>query len=809
MKPQPTALSLLLLLSPFTQAPVSAFASPPASQSATIATPHLHVAGGRDPRQRIGPGDARLDSALWEISANLGRVNPRSAVADLHSMSPAARFMQRPSDSGPLVLIDAVTRGDPQRLKSALLALGLQKPSVYLNDVSGWLPVSQLQAAAARAELHSIRAAMPRTRAGAITSQGDFAQRTDVVRTTYSPLNGTGVLVGALSDSYNCYPVYAQNNVPATGPNGYASNGFNVTATQDVTSGDLPSGVTVVREADCMSYGAPTLLPFGDEGRAMLQIVHDVAPGASLAFYTAENGQADFAAGIQKLATNGAKVIVDDVGYFEEPFFQDGVIAQAVDTVVAQGVAYFSSAGNDGANAYENTSPVFNTLSNSGPTSGQYLLNFDNSGNSTANTLQVDIPGLKPGGLIALILQWDQPYVTGAPASTGATSHLNLCVTGSGSDNIINLSGTSVTCTGPNSNGADPVQILIIDNPADAASTTAAETINVTVSLADGTAAPGRIKLAVDGGGRKNLVIHSSYAVNPTVQGHAGAAGAAAVGAAAFYSTPRCGTVGTAQLERYSSVGGGPILFDKNGTRLAQPVVRQKPSFVAPDGGNDTFLGFKDTGNTSTVGECANNTSYPNFFGTSAAAPHAAALAALMLQANSTLTPAQIYQAMQSSALPMPAGGGSTPDYNSGYGLIQGDAAVAAIPTGTPTLTLAKTTLNTNETTTLSWLAVNTTSCSASGGWSGAQNSFGSTTITAPATAGTVSYALSCTGNAGPVTATAQLTVTDPPRSGGGGGAFDEWALSILAVISGMHLWAGARPRSRQSCRARTADRCR
>ncbi|MDC6726392.1 hypothetical protein, partial [Leclercia adecarboxylata] len=130
--------------------------------------------------------------------------------------------------------------------------------------------------------------------------------------------------------------------------------------------------------------------------------------------------------------------------------------------------------------------------------------------------LQVDIPGLKPGGLIALILQWDQPYVTGAPASTGATSHLNLCVTGSGSDNIINLSGTSVTCTGPNSNGADPVQTLIINNPADAASTTAAETINVTVSLADGTAAPGRIELAVDGGGRKNLVIHSSYAVNPT-----------------------------------------------------------------------------------------------------------------------------------------------------------------------------------------------------------------------------------------------------------------------------------------------------
>jgi hypothetical protein len=571
----------------------------------------------------------------------------------------------------------------------------------------------------------------------------------------------------------------------------------------------LPSNVTIVREADCMSYGAPTLLPFADEGRAMLQIVHDVAPGASLAFYTAENGQADFANGIQKLATSGAKVIVDDVGYFEEPFFQDGLIAQAVDDVVAQGIAYFSSAGNDGTGAYENTAPVFNTLSTSGPTSGQYLLNFDNSGGSTVNTLQIDVPGLKPGGLIALVLQWDQPYVTGAPGSAGATSHLNLCVTGSGSDNIINLSGTSVTCTGANASGVDPVQILIIDNPASATATTAPETIDVTISLADGTAPPGRVKLAVEGGGRKKLVIHSSYAVNPTVQGHPGAAGAAAVGAAAFYSTPRCGTVATAQLEYYSSVGGGPILFDKAGTRLSQPQVRQKPNFVAPDGGNDTFLGFKDTGNTSTVGQCANNTSYPNFFGTSAAAPHAAALAALMLQANSALTPAQIYTAMQSTALPMPAGGGSTPDYNSGYGFLQGDAALAAIPTGTPTLALAKTTLNTNDTTTLSWLAVNTTSCNASGGWTGAQNSFGSTTVTAPATAGTVSYTLTCNGNGGPVSATAKLTVTNPPSSGGGGGALDEFALAVLAVISAMRLWAGARPPYRQSCRATTAVRCR
>ena len=114
--------------------------------------------------------------------------------------------------------------------------------------------------------------------------------------------------------------------------------------------------------------------------------------------------------------------------------------------------------------------------------------------------------------------------------------------------------------------------------------------------------------------------------------------------------------------------------------------LRQKPDFVGPDGGDDTFLGFEIANNTtyndtSTVAQCANNASFPNFFGTSAAAPHAAAIAALMLQYNSGLTPAQIYSALQTSALPM---GTTTPDFNSGYGFIQADTALAKVPAGTP-----------------------------------------------------------------------------------------------------------------------------
>src|SRR5579863_730196 len=357
-------------------------------------TAHLHAFGSRSVQQRQSANGAKFDGALADLARHATLARPDHALEDLRSMSPGARFIQPAANAQPLVLIDAVTRGDPQQLKAALVALGLQRASQYSNDVGGWLPVTQLDAATALAEVHSIRAAMPRTRTGAVTSQGDFVQHSDLVRSANS-LTGAGVTVGVLSDSYDCYAVYAENDVPASGAAGYANNGFLATAATDVSTGDLPSVVTVLADANCMNYGAPTQLPFGDEGRAMLQIVHDVAPGAGLAFYTAENSEADFAAGIGKLAAAvasggaGAKVIADDVGYFDEPFFQDGIVAQAIDAVEATGVAYFSAAGNDGTLAYDNTTPSFNTVSTTAPNSGEHLLNFDASGTTTVTALPV------------------------------------------------------------------------------------------------------------------------------------------------------------------------------------------------------------------------------------------------------------------------------------------------------------------------------------------------------------------------------------------------------------------------------------
>src|SRR4029077_8295771 len=222
-----------------------------------------------------------LDAALAGLARHAEHVPPGSALRDLKSLNPAARYMVTPRSGIAYVAVDAITRGDPQALKRALVELGLQHPAVYLNDVGGWLPLTAIETATRLTEMHSMRAALSRTHAGAVTSQGDYVQGTAALRTSNPGLTGTGITVGILSDSYNCYAVYGApgSGVPASGNAGYASNGFTADATSDMTTGDLPASSSInilggepgaATNKTCMDFGAPLLLPYGDEGRAMM-----------------------------------------------------------------------------------------------------------------------------------------------------------------------------------------------------------------------------------------------------------------------------------------------------------------------------------------------------------------------------------------------------------------------------------------------------------------------------------------------------------------------------------------------------------
>ena len=164
------------------------------------------------------------------------------------------------------------------------------------------------------------------TSAAKTDSGSDHALRADVARTTYGVTGGTtGSVHGSTSTVIRI---------------GILSDSFNVLggAATDESDGDLPSAanVDIVKEGPAGS---------SDEGRSMAELVHKIAPGAQIYFYSAETanasaaqGMADFATGIQTLASDGCQIIIDDVAYFDEPFYQeDGIVQRAIDTVTSQG----------------------------------------------------------------------------------------------------------------------------------------------------------------------------------------------------------------------------------------------------------------------------------------------------------------------------------------------------------------------------------------------------------------------------------------------------------------------------------------
>ena len=282
----------------------------------------LRAVAGSDLSQKKGP----LAKVGFDLALLREEYREHIAVQTLTPFKPS-NFLLHVSDNQ--VVVDVVAHGDAASIEMDLKALGMQITGKAGAIVSGLLPITSIEAVAAIENIRFVRPAMWTTNVGLTTSQGDSSMRSNIVRTSLG-YNGAGITVGVLSDSYN------------------SLSG----AAADVASGDLPG----VGNPNGFTTPVNVLVDNGttDEGRGMLQLIHDVAPAATLAFATANGGQATFANHIDSLRTvAGANVIVDDVIYYFEPMFQDGVIAQAVDTVVAAGVAYFSSAGNQARKSYE------------------------------------------------------------------------------------------------------------------------------------------------------------------------------------------------------------------------------------------------------------------------------------------------------------------------------------------------------------------------------------------------------------------------------------------------------------------------
>ena len=545
--------------------------------------------------------NSRLDSELKLLDAQVGSASP----AELQARFPELSFGLH---AGQLTVLVRITAKDVNALLPILQRRGFETSASYpkLHFVEGMLPVSQLAAADALSSngLLGIMASFGSGGSGGVvTSQADYVLEAARARATRPrQITGAGVTVGVLSDSYD----------------------FLGGAAADIASGDLPAG----------GVRALTDNSTADEGRAMCQLIYDLAPGSPLAFSTARGGEGVFAQHIRDLANpalGNCKVIVDDWQYFAEPFFQDGVVAQAItDVVTNQGVVYFTSAGNQSDRAYENNAPQFVANAN-----GVRCLNFDVSGGSTALTQRVTVAN---GNTFQPFLQWSDPFYT----ANGVRTDLDIFLLKGGTADTVYRGNARNLLT------QTPSDFVTFTN----ATATTGTTIFDLVIVWKAGILPTRLKYKNFG----NSVPSQWLTSGTVVSSHGCAAAAFAVAAVPYYNQR--------VPESFTSKGGAiPYLFSPTGVALSAPVTRQKPDIASIDGTNNTFFGSDYEGD-----------GFSNFFGTSAAAPHAAAVAALLRSAEPTLTPAQVYARLVGSARLLP--GTTATDPYTGPGLVDAFTAL-------------------------------------------------------------------------------------------------------------------------------------
>ena len=401
-------------------------------------------------------------------------------------------------------------------------------------------------------------------RSGSVTTEGDAASRADALRAGRvdgKTVDGSSVVVGVISDGIDSLT--------------------DAQATQDLAD------VTVPHDSRCQKGT-------GDEGTALLEIVHDVAPGAKLLF-SGPSTSLDMVDAVQCLTDAGANVIVDDLGFFAEPYFEDGPVADAVSAAVTAGVSYHSSAGNE---AQQHVEEDFFPA----PGSNGQIHDWAAGAGDRFNGVVVPARGT-----LTCILQWNDPF-------GGAADDYDLALF----DANLSLVAQSID---PQNGAQDPIESVSVVNLTDTD-----QRANILIDRFSG--APRRLELFCLGA---SALEHSSAA--GSIFGHPALPSVVAVGAVDVIDP------GLDAVEPFSSHGPARIDFPTL-------EVRAKPDLVAFDGVTISNAG----GFPACPPFCA-------FFGTSAAAPHSAGVAALLLDRDPSLTPAEIQAALTQGAVDIGAPG--------------------------------------------------------------------------------------------------------------------------------------------------------
>jgi len=539
------------------------------------------------------------------------------------------------------VRVDAVVTED---LLGAIRATGARVKRVLeqWNTVLVDATPAQIDALGAIGRVNTVSLEMkPRRRAGTVNTQGDASHRADTARTTFN-VTGFGQRVGVISDTVNRTGDVGAGVVTPSDKAGMSI--LNGTIPQN--NGNLPANIRVVDFGPNDGSGT-------DEGTGMMEIIYDLAPGCELAFGSADGGQAVFADSIIKLRTlANCTVTTDDIGYPDEPYFQDGPVAQAIATNYNFGIPHFSAAGNDFdygiAAQYVDINPA---VSNTGTTRA----NFHNFGVVSGNPelLPFTIPA---GSGVIIVLQWDQPFASFG-LGAGSQVDLDLYLYEGSSLDVLDSSDRPQGVAGQ---PRDPVEFIQYENTSGGT-----ETVRLGVDRFLGANANFRIVIIGDG-----LTFPQGGNNGPSIYGHPSSAECVAVGAVPFFNAPSNGGAPGAP-EDFTSRGGvsgnGMQFLLSNGT-LGR---RDKPEIAAVDGANTSTFS-SDSG--------VDADSFPNFFGTSAAAPHAAGVAAL-IKSRATVSPAQLLKLMQDTArdvTPAPAAVGF--DDRTGAGFVDTINALQVLP---------------------------------------------------------------------------------------------------------------------------------
>lgn len=554
---------------------------------------------GREPAQK------KVDSLLLELS---GAERPTGVVA------PASTRTGNPPQEGERALGDLVEVDIRADVTAEVLAQVRSLGGTIVNNVPKYrairaqLPPSALESLAELDSVQFIRSAV-----GAVTwadvataqvnaSEGDRAHRADVARREYS-VNGAGIGIGVIS------------------------NGVDSLADRQ-SEGDLPGFVTVL----------PGMAGVGDEGTAMLEIVHDLAPGAELFFSTALHSPAQYAENIEALCEAGAHVIVDDIYYPNEAVFQDDVVAQGINAAVAAGCFYFSAAGNAG-NLNDGTS---------GTWEGDYVEGDevrDESGNplGIAHEFTPDKAwnAITRSSPIAFVLQWSD-------ALGASANDYDLFVFDESMSQLL------ASSTNTQDGIQDPIELIQAPFGNQVGS-------RLVVVKASG-AADRYLRLSAIRGELETATAGNTF-------GHSAAENAVAVAAVHVdVGDSDGGFDGTESVAYYSSDGPRWIFFEPDGAAIT-------PGNFGASGGRR--LGKPDLAAASCVSTATPD--YRRFCGTSAAAPHAAALAALVLESAGgpgNLSREKLRAAMTASALDIEAPG---VDRDSGAGIVMAPVAVEAV----------------------------------------------------------------------------------------------------------------------------------